>query len=226
LSSLGYPEGHIDAESFDKDLQYLKEKVDAGADLIITQLFYDTDLFIEWVRKCRKIGITVPILPGIMPIQSYVGFMRMTQLCRTKVPQEIYDALEPIQNDDAKVKEYGVSLAVKMCSKILAADVGISGLHFYTLNLEKSVTDILEQLQLITSPRGTPVLPFKNHRPSEDVRPVFWVNRPKSYLSRTAQWDEFPNGRWGDTRSAAYGDLTDYHLSALHFKVTFSFSPH
>src|SRR3989338_4711576 len=96
----GYPEMHQDAVDYETDLRFLKEKMDAGADCIVTQLFYDTDKFLAFVRRCREIGITAPILPGIMPIQSYAGFMRMTSLCKTFVPQRIYDALEPIQNDD------------------------------------------------------------------------------------------------------------------------------
>jgi methylenetetrahydrofolate reductase (NADPH) len=97
-----------------------------------------------------------------------------------------------------------------MCQKLL--DHGIKGLHFYTLNLEKSVTRIVQGLGLTTRR-----LPWQNVRDKETIRPIFWVNRPKSYLHRTASWDEFPNGRWGDSRSPAYGDLTDYHLNQLHY---------
>ena len=93
----GYPEGHIESEDKEIDLPYLKEKLDAGADYVVTQLFYDADLFIDWVRKIRAMGITAPILPGIMPIQSYGGFKRMTSLCKTKVPQFIMNDLEPIK---------------------------------------------------------------------------------------------------------------------------------
>jgi hypothetical protein len=75
----GYPEGHVSAKSIDDDIAFLKTKCDAGADFVITQLFYDVDLFIGWVKKCRAAGISVPIIPGIMPIQNYTGFKRMTQ---------------------------------------------------------------------------------------------------------------------------------------------------
>jgi methylenetetrahydrofolate reductase (NADPH) len=106
--SLGYPEGHIDNPDKEDDLIRLKEKVDAGADYIVTQLFYDVDLFLKWVQKCRSIGnmikskliplgIQIPILPGIMPIQNYGGFKRMTTLCKTFVPQHILSDLEPIK---------------------------------------------------------------------------------------------------------------------------------
>jgi len=105
-------------------------------------------------------------------------------------------------------------LEFKCAKKLLEA--GVPGLHFYTLNLEKSVVQILEGLGLIDPEirRPLPWNPVPTRK--EDVRPIFWSNRPKSYIHRTASWDEFPNGRWGDSRSPAFGDLTDYHLSALH----------
>lgn len=93
----GYPEGHIDAESYEKDIEYLKAKVEAGADVIITQPFYDTERFTKFVLDCRAIGIKVPIIPGIMPIHVYAGFQKMTAISKTFVPQEILDELEPIR---------------------------------------------------------------------------------------------------------------------------------
>lgn len=220
IAVAGYPEGHITSNSLDEDIEYLRLKVEAGADFIVTQLFYDCDLFIDWMNKCRLRGITVPIIPGIMPIQNYNGFTRMTSFCRTFVPQEILSALEPIKEDDAHVKQYGIELAVKMCHKMLAA--GVPGLHFYTLNLEKSVTQILEGLGYVIGASSRAIrLPWHAHsavshrRHKEDVRPIFWANRPHSYLERTMNWDEFPNGRWGDSASPAFGDLSDYHLCGV-----------
>jgi methylenetetrahydrofolate reductase (NADPH) len=214
----GYPEAHIESTSYEDDLKHIKAKVDAGADFIITQLFYDVDLFIKWVADCRALGITCPILPGLMPIQTYAGFQRMTTLCKTKVPEFIKQALEPIKDNDEAVKAYGVELAVQMSRRLLEA--GVPALHFYTLNLERSALQILSQLGLTESLQLRRPLPWRPScaptRQKEDVRPIFWNNRPKSYLARTASWDEFPNGRWGDSRSPAFGDLTDYHLFALH----------
>jgi methylenetetrahydrofolate reductase (NADPH) len=92
-----YPEGHIELENKEMDLIYLREKVQAGADYIVTQLFYDTDLYLDWLKKVREIGIDLPVLPGIMPIMSYGGFKRMTTLCKTKVPSNILKDLEPIK---------------------------------------------------------------------------------------------------------------------------------
>ena len=210
-----YPEGHLDNADKDLDLQYLKEKVDAGADYIVTQLFYDVDLYLAWIEKVRAAGITIPIIPGIMPIQSYGGFKRMTTLCKTFVPQSIHDALEPIKDDDQAVKEYGVHLAVEMCRKL--RDAGVRAFHFYTLNLEKTVRLVLEGLEFVADNAVTKQLPWMpslaKNRTKETVRPIFWKNRTRSYVRRTESWDEFPNGRWGDSRSPAFGELDGYGVS-------------
>lgn len=114
IGAAGYPETHLEATSPDDDLMYLKAKIDAGADLIITQLFFDNNIFLDFERRCREIGIECPVIPGVMPIQSYQGFKKMTSLCQTKIPHEINVELERIKNDEAKVKQYGVDLGVKM----------------------------------------------------------------------------------------------------------------
>jgi len=113
-----------------------------------------------------------------------------------------------------------VEVGIKMCKTLLEA--GIPYLHFYTLNLEKSVSMILQGLGMIDMEIRRP-LPWNPAptRSKEDVRPIFWAHRPKSYIHRTASWDEYPNGRWGDSRSPAFGDLTDYHLTDLHIAKSF-----
>ncbi|KAK7294234.1 hypothetical protein RJT34_17121 [Clitoria ternatea] len=92
--------------------------VDAGADLIVTQLFYDTDIFLKFVNDCRQIGITCPIVPGIKPINNYKGFLRMTGFCKTKILADIIAALEPIKDNEA-VKSCGIHQGTEMCKKIL-----------------------------------------------------------------------------------------------------------
>lgn len=202
ITVAGYPEGHIDAIDKDQDLLCLKAKVDAGADFIITQLFYDVEIFIDFHQRCRAIGITCPIIPGIMPIQSYPGFHRMTTFCKTKVPQSILDDLELIKEDEDEVKKYGISLAVKTVKRLL--EFGIEGFHFYTLNLERSVTAIVNDLGIVNVEREAPWRKVAGRR-DEGVRPIHWGNRPKSYIARTLAWDDYPNGRWGDSRSPAFG---------------------
>merc|ERR1712025_143628 len=106
-------------EKYEGELAYLKEKVDAGGEVILTQLFYDPNTFIQFVKDCRTRGINCPILPGIMPIQAYGGFKRMTGFCRTRIPAKVKEALEAIKDDEAAVKEYGIELASTMCKEIL-----------------------------------------------------------------------------------------------------------
>ncbi|XP_042514672.1 probable methylenetetrahydrofolate reductase isoform X2 [Macadamia integrifolia] len=149
ITVAGYPEAHPDViqngvaseEAYRNDLAYLKRKVDAGADLVVTQLFYDTDIFLKFVNDCHQIGITCPIVPGIMPINNYKGFLRMSGFCKTKIPPEITAALEPIKDNEEAVKAYGIHVGTEMCKKILAH--GIKTLHLYTLNMEKSALAIL-----------------------------------------------------------------------------------
>ncbi|KAL8734758.1 MAG: hypothetical protein Q9181_003079 [Wetmoreana brouardii] len=212
----GYPEGCDDEQDPDILMNHLKQKVDAGGTFVVTQMFYDVDNFLHWVDKCRKNGITVPIVPGIMPIQTHSSFMRRANWSNCKIPQHWTDALEPIKNDDEAVREVGKGLVAEMCRRIM--DHGIMALHFYTMNLAQSTRMVLEELGL-TSRDGTPTkkpLPWRQSlglsRREEDVRPVFWKNRHKSYVARTQDWDEFPNGRWGDSRSPAFGELDAYGI--------------
>ncbi|KAJ3669375.1 hypothetical protein LUZ60_011325 [Juncus effusus] len=221
ITVAGYPEAHPDSiqsksgatsQAYNRDLAYLKQKVDAGADVIITQLFYDTDLFLKFVNDCRQIGITCPIIPGIMPITSYKSFLRMTGFCKTKIPEEISDALLLLKDCEQAVRNYGIHVGTEMCRKIFAA--GIKTVHFYTLNMERSSLAILKNIGLIEESKVSRTLPWRPatnaFREKEDVRPIFWANRPKSYITRTLDWEKFPHGKWGDSRNPSYGALSDY----------------
>ncbi|GJP35989.1 hypothetical protein CLOM_g20530 [Closterium sp. NIES-68] len=229
ITVAGYPEAHPDAisgpdgatpEEYQKDLEYLKSKMDAGADLIVTQLFYDVDIFLKFVADCRAMGVRAPIIPGIMPITTYGGFKRMTAFCKTKVPQSILDALEPIKDNEEAVRAYGIHQGTEMCRRIL--DSGISTLHMYTLNQDKTTLAILKNLGLIEAaniPRSLPWRPATNLvRCTEDVRPIYWSLRPKSYLARTAAWTKFPSGRLGPAEALSYSDLPDKHRAFLKRK--------
>lgn len=127
----GYPEGCDDNQDPESLMQHLKEKVDAGGTFIVTQMFYDVDLFLKWVEKVRAAGIKVPIVPGIMPIHTYAAFWRRANWSNCRVPPEWSEALEPIKNDDAAVREVGKSLVASMCRRIIAA--GINSLHLWVL---------------------------------------------------------------------------------------------
>ncbi|KAF3482861.1 methylenetetrahydrofolate reductase 1 [Arthroderma uncinatum] len=212
----GYPEGCEDEEDPELLMKYLKEKVDMGSTFIITQMFYDAEHFLDWVKKCREAGIAVPIIPGIMPISTYAAFIRRTNWVKCKIPKGWLEALEPVKNDDAAVKQIGKALVSEMCRKLL--DGGIHHLHFYTMNLAQSTSMVLEELNLKPSSE-TPLqkpLPWRKSlglgRREEDVRPIFWRHRHQSYVARTQSWDEFPNGRWTDSRSPAFGELDVYGI--------------
>jgi len=151
-------------------------------------------------------------------MMSYNGLVRMCGLCGTSLPQKILDDLAPIKDDDAAVQEYGIKQCAEMCKELIAA--GIKGLHFYTLNMERSVREILLKLDLINESHLHRDVPWVGARGSggkqESVRPIYWANRPRSFISRTEDWDNFPNGRWGDAGSPAFDILGDYHLTQLY----------
>ncbi|THU88584.1 methylenetetrahydrofolate reduct [Dendrothele bispora CBS 962.96] len=225
----GYPEGHPDnLISEETEMEYLQQKVDAGAGFIVTQIFYNVDRFLTWIKKVRERGIKVPIIPGIMPIQTYSSFLRLVKLCGIDVPPSVRLALEDIKLDDQSVKNYGVQLAVDMIRQITAAGV-VPGVHLCTLNLEKSVQRVLEQLQwtgvshsfqnkLIseeTSNKAEPATDGRFVSPSAaaNAATLGLANIPPSgtevgsgELNKADSWDDFPNGRFGDFKSPAYGD--------------------
>ena len=214
LGVAGYPDSHQEQSDIDLDVSYLKEKVDAGSDIVVTQLFYDVDKFLIFRDKCSTIGIHVPIIPGIMPIHNYARFIKFTQFCKISIPNSVTKTIESLKNDDSSVINYGIDQATSMCEKLIAE--GVPGLHFYTLNLEHSVSGILELLGLTSTQRSARELPWRqstvgDRKTTEDVRPIYWSNRPVSYLTRTETWDDFPNGRWGDITSPTFGELNQYH---------------
>lgn len=213
----GYPEGHPEEKDDILNLNYLKQKIDAGATFIITQMFYDVDNFIQWCQKIREFGIDNPIIPGIMPITTYSAFIRRSKWGSIAIPNFFLNKLEPIKDDDELVRQIGTDLIVEMCQKLLNSGY-INHLHLYTMNLEKVPLIILEKLNLLPTENEftnnpASILPWRKSlnpkRRNEEVRPIFWQRRPYSYVARTSQWtiDEFPNGRFGDSSSPAFGDL-------------------
>jgi len=212
----GYPTGHPEAQSYEDDLLHLREKVDAGADFIITQLFFKASTFKKFVDDCRAFGINCPILPGIMPIQSYDSLRHIVKLSKLEVPQEIHDIVDPLKGNDDAIRNYGIHQATQIIKELFISGYA-PGIHFYTLNREVSSTAILKNLGLWSDIKKP--LPFRLSadpaRNTEEVRPIFWTQRPKSYIHRTRHWDEFPNGRWGKSDSPAFGELKDYYLFYL-----------
>ena len=142
-----FPETHIHATSPEDDLRYLKEKVDAGARFLITQLFFDNDVYFDFVNRARDVGIDVPIIPGVMPIQDFNGLRRMTSLVKSEIPAGLHAALEAREDDPQAVRDLGVSFATLQAAELLRG--GAPGIHFYTLNRSPATRAILASLRLM-----------------------------------------------------------------------------
>lgn len=277
-----YPEGHADeshpaGQSLENDLPYLVEKIEAGADFIMTQLFYDVDLYDKFEQRLRthESGVfkTIPIIPGLMPIQSYQILKRTAKLSHAKVPESMLARLDQVRGDDESVKKLGVTILAELVDQIKTIKnryPGPKGFHFYTLNLEKAVSFILERTNLLPPPTprvsnfdsaivddNTTSMPTisnglspqasKSRRTSsvgsdphnrvvvdhsvnsgyeasaaDAGKPKDTINsrvnqlaisEGEGSLGREATWDDFPNGRWGDARSPAYGEIDGYGVS-------------
>ncbi|MHC4863708.1 MAG: methylenetetrahydrofolate reductase, partial [Planctomycetota bacterium] len=142
----GYPEGHIEAESKAKDLEYLKLKVDNGAEYIISNYFYDNQYFFDFVERCRAVGIDVPILAGVMPIYSIKMMKMLAGLCGATITEEVRQGLEALPEEDKEaIINFGVEFAVRQCKGLLAA--GVPGLHIYTMDRSISTVQIVERLR-------------------------------------------------------------------------------
>ncbi|KAK7220291.1 hypothetical protein V2G26_008294 [Clonostachys chloroleuca] len=283
-----YPEGHADeshplGQSLEHDLPYLVDKVAAGADFIMTQLFFDFQAYENFENTLREhpsgVFNTIPILPGLMPIQSYQMIKRTTKLSHAKVPEDIHSRLDAVKGDDEKVKAIGVDIVSELVEKIKVVKnktPGPKGFHFYTLNLEKAVSFIVERTHLIPKipdeeeavVDGPPITLQINGDPAGKIRSRFsrrksssvasdphnrvivkdgqlsnpeWeasgqeaglsaetpntrsntlaISEGEGVLGREATWDDFPNGRFGDSRSPAYGEIDGYGVN-IHMTPT------
>jgi methylenetetrahydrofolate reductase (NADPH) len=214
----GYPEGHEDCSSPEEGLRHLKAKIDAGADVVITHMVFSPEVFLKFCTDCRAAGIACPIIPGIMPVHSYRQFRRWS--ARGMAGLDILEGMlkNVSTNDDAEVKRIGIEFTAQVIRSLMKS--GVRGVYLFTMNLEVTVMSILQHVGLanrdVTSAQRA--LPWRTscddaRREREDVRPIFWSGRSKSWFARTAEWDEFPNGRWGNTRSPAYGE--DQHHTHL-----------
>ena len=226
----GYPEGHIESESLESDIKYLAEKVNAGADFVVSQLFYDFRVFAMFLDLCKLAGITVPVIPGVMPITSIQQAFNMAHFCGFRLPQELRVTLNRLRDDDIAVREYGVLHGVEICKEVFRSERmrcrsvsrsvsngGSSGrleignerrrrassevaqrvraappttashsqhagvslhcrpstflhLHFYTLNQERPITEILDKLEMPDAPEH----PEFQSKGREDEQPVFF----------------------------------------------------
>ena len=141
-----YPETHPEARSAANDLKHFKTKVDAGANSAITQYFYNADAYFQFVDQCQKLGIEIPILPGVMPIYNYTQLARFSNVCGAEIPRWLRLRLEDYGDDIASLRALGLDVVTDLCERLLAG--GAPGLHFYTLNQSGIISNIAERLGL------------------------------------------------------------------------------
>jgi methylenetetrahydrofolate reductase (NADPH) len=140
----GYPEKHPEAADLDADLVNLQRKVAAGGEAIYTQLFFENESFLRFRDRCGKLGISVPVIPGIMPILNFAQIKRITSMCGAALPAELANRLEAAQNDKDAQFQIGVDFAIGQCRDLV--DRGIPGIHFYVLNRSQACEGILKAL--------------------------------------------------------------------------------
>jgi methylenetetrahydrofolate reductase (NADPH) len=145
IGGAAYPEGHLECRDMDRDVANLKAKVDAGLDFLVTQLFFDNRFYFDFVTRARRVGITVPIVPGIMPIRNLAHVERMTKLSGSTIPAALFAELDRSRNDEAAVNALGVAHATAQCVELL--NEGAPGIHFYTLNQSPATRVILTALK-------------------------------------------------------------------------------
>jgi methylenetetrahydrofolate reductase (NADPH) len=137
----GYPEKHFESPSFKNDLKHLKQKVDAGAEYITTQLFYDNEKFKSFVNACREVGINVPIIPGIKPISNKNQLLSLSKFFHIDIPDDLVEAIEACKNDDA-VRQVGIEWAIQQSKELI--EFGVPCIHYYTMGKSISTREIVK----------------------------------------------------------------------------------
>ena len=151
IAVAGYPETHQEAPSVEADLENLKRKVDAGGEAVITQLFYDNADLFRFRDRCRRAGIGVPIVPGILPITNLAQIQRITSLCKARLPGDLIAALEQAGDGEAEQFEVGVEFATRQVRELL--DGGVPGVHFYVLNKSPAAVRVLQAVGWRATPK-------------------------------------------------------------------------
>lgn len=140
-----YPEGHPESPNLEWEVKYFKEKVEAGADFSITQMFFVNDYYYRFVDMCKKAGIHIPIIPGIMPITNFKQIRKFASLCGATIPQSLIEKLEKVEKKPEEVKKIGIEFAINQCLDLI--EHGVPGLHFYTLNKSDATLKIYEAIK-------------------------------------------------------------------------------
>ena len=141
----GFPEGHVLCPDRDKDAEFLKKKTDAGADFIITQLFFENKDYFDYVGRLKKLGVTQRVIPGVLPITDYNALARFCGLCGASIPKKIHDTFGSIKDDPEKTLQAGIQFCVEQCQGLLAG--GAPGIHFYAMNKIHPVDTILKRIR-------------------------------------------------------------------------------
>ena len=143
-----YPEKHPQSTSFEQDIDYFVEKVNAGADGAITQYFYNSDAYFSFVNEVQSRGVSVPIVPGIMPITNFSQLARFSDSCGSEIPKWIKHRLSDFGDDRVKIYNFGITVVTRLCKDLIRA--GCPGLHFYSMNQSKPIIDILSGIEFTT----------------------------------------------------------------------------
>ncbi len=154
LAAACYPEGHLECPDKDEDLDHLRQKVVAGVDFLITQLFFDPDDYFHFVERALDRGITLPIIPGVMPVTNVSQIERFTSMCGASIPEKLQVQLDAVRDDDEAVIRIGIDWASEQCRRLLEG--GAPGVHFYTLNRSRSSRTVYENLNSFTPDQGHP----------------------------------------------------------------------
>ena len=139
-----YPEPHPEASNANADIDWLKRKIDAGATSAITQFFFDSEIFLRFRDRCVKAGIHVPIIPGILPVTNVKQLVRMSELSGTEIPADILERFSAIEANQEAVQKLGIEIATDLCEQLL--ELGVPGLHFYTMNTSSATLEIYRKL--------------------------------------------------------------------------------
>jgi methylenetetrahydrofolate reductase (NADPH) len=143
-----YPEGHVECKNLDKDIDNLKRKVDSGVDFLVTQLFFDNRHYFDFLDRAQKANISIPVIPGIMPILNFKQIKRFTKMCGASLSSTLLAKFEGIEDDSEKVRQTGIDHAIDQCRELLENKA--PGIHFYTLNRSKASLSILGALKEFT----------------------------------------------------------------------------
>jgi methylenetetrahydrofolate reductase (NADPH) len=144
ISTAGFPEGHIECPSKELDSQYLKIKLDHGAEIVVTQLFFDSAIYSEYLERTSSVGVRAPIVPGVLPITDYNKLLKFCDTCGAYICEDVHKAFKPVSQDLAATLERGIDYAVRQSKDLLAR--GAPGLHYYALNKAEPVMTIWRQV--------------------------------------------------------------------------------